>query len=116
MVRGPKESADASTTTFPPIFAITLAGATGAEGWGGPADSYAITNAAGCRGTKADVGLHIRFMEPGRHAGGSNYSFADGHSKFQKFAQTIDPNRFLWGKTFFPTGQPVLDQAGCQVR
>ena len=99
-----------------PIFAITLAGATGAEGWGGPADSYAITNAAGCRGTKADVGLHIRFMEPGRHAGGSNYSFADGHSKFQKFAQTIDPNRFLWGKTFFPTGQPVLDQAGFQVR
>ena len=99
-----------------PIYALTLAAAQGAEGWGGPADSYAITNTAGCRATKADTGLHIRFMEPGRHSGGSNYSFADGHSKFHKFAQTIDPNRFLWGKTFYPTGQPVLDQAGVQVR
>jgi prepilin-type processing-associated H-X9-DG protein len=98
------------------IFALTMAAATGAEGWGGPADSYAITNPAGCRGTAADGGLHIRFMEPGRHSGGANYTFADGHAKFHKFADTINPNRFLWGKTFFGTGQPVLDQAGVQVR
>jgi prepilin-type processing-associated H-X9-DG protein len=107
-----QSAADATGT----IFAITLAAAQGAEGWGGPADSNAITNSAGCRGTAADGGLHIRFMEPGRHSGGSNYMFADGHAKFHKFAQTIDPNRFLWGKTYFPTGQPVLDQTGVQVR
>lgn len=98
------------------IFAITLAAAQSAAGWGGPSDSRSITDAAGCRGTASDGGLHIRFMEPGRHSGGSNYMFADGHAKWHRFAQTIDPNRFLWGKTFFPTGQPVLDQAGFQVR
>jgi hypothetical protein len=33
-----------------------------------------------------------------------------------RFEATIDPNRFLWGRTYYPTGQPVLDQAGRQVR
>jgi prepilin-type N-terminal cleavage/methylation domain-containing protein/prepilin-type processing-associated H-X9-DG protein len=98
------------------IFAITMAAAQGPEGWGGPADSRGITNTAGCRGTAADGGLHIRFMSPGRHAGGSNYMFADGHAKWHRFADTINPNRFLWGRTYFPSGQPVLDQAGVQVR
>jgi prepilin-type N-terminal cleavage/methylation domain-containing protein/prepilin-type processing-associated H-X9-DG protein len=98
------------------IYAITKFHAEGPEGWGGPADSGAITNVAGCRGTASDVGLHIRFMEPSRHNGGSNYTFADGHSKYYKFDQTINPNNFLWGRTYFPTGQPVLDQNGVQVR
>ncbi len=98
------------------IFAVTLAAAQGAEGWGGPADTRAIANVAGCRGTAADVGLHIRFMSPGRHSGGSSYMFADGHAKWHRFNDTINPNRFLWGRTYFPSGQPVLDQAGFQVR
>jgi prepilin-type processing-associated H-X9-DG protein len=55
-------------------------------------------------------------MEPARHSGGANYTFADGHAKFYRFDQTINPNRFLWGRTYFPTGQPVLDQNGIQVR
>jgi prepilin-type processing-associated H-X9-DG protein len=99
-----------------PIYAVTLLNAEGPEGWGGPADSRAITNAAGCRATSSDTGLHIRFMEPARHTGGSNYTFADGHSKFARFAQTIDPNNFLWGKYYYPTGQAILDQAGQPVR
>jgi len=28
----------------------------------------------------------------GRHSGGDNYSFADGHVKWQKFTQTLNPN------------------------
>ncbi|WP_394795833.1 DUF1559 domain-containing protein [Armatimonas sp.] len=99
-----------------PIFALTLAQAQGPLGWGGPADSRGITDPAGCRGTMADTGYHVRFMSPGRHAGGSNYMFADGHAKWHRFNDTINPNRFLWGRTFFGTGQPVLDQAGFQVR
>jgi prepilin-type N-terminal cleavage/methylation domain-containing protein/prepilin-type processing-associated H-X9-DG protein len=98
------------------VFAITKQHAEGPEGWGGPDDSGAITNPAGCRATPNDVGLHIRFMEPARHTGGSNYTFADGHSKFFRFAQTVKPDRFLWGRTYFPTGQVVLDQFGVQVR
>jgi prepilin-type N-terminal cleavage/methylation domain-containing protein/prepilin-type processing-associated H-X9-DG protein len=99
-----------------PIFAVTKAAAEGPEGWGGPSDSNRITNPAGCRGTAADGGLHIRFMEPGRHNGGANYAFADGHAKFFRFEATINPNNFLWGKTYYPTGQVVLDQNGVPVR
>jgi len=99
-----------------PIYAVTKQAAEGPEGWGGSSNGADITNAGGCRGTAADGGLHIRFMEPARHAGGSNYTFADGHAKFYKFEATIDPENFLWGRTYFPTGQPVLDQNGFQVR
>ena len=99
-----------------PIFAITKAAAEGPEGWGGPSDSSLVTNPAGCRASAADGGLHIRFMEPGRHTGGANYVFADGHAKFHKFESTINPNNFLWGKTYYPTGQIVLDQFGNPVR
>ncbi|GAB4468445.1 MAG: hypothetical protein OHK0029_40790 [Armatimonadaceae bacterium] len=99
-----------------PIYAITKAAAEGPEGWGGPSDSAAVTNTAGCRGTAADGGLHIRFMEPARHNGGSNYTFADGHAKWFRFEQTINPNNFLWGKRYYPTGQVVLDQNDVPVR
>ena len=98
------------------IYAITRQAAEGPEGWGGPADSGEITNVAGCRGTANDTGLHIRFMEPARHSGGSTYTFGDGHAKFHKFLATINHDRWLWGKTYFPTGQPLLDQNGVQVR
>jgi len=98
------------------IYGVTKVAAEGPEGWGGPGDSGAITNASGCRGSAADGGLHIRFMEPGRHSGGSNYTYADGHAKFAKFDQTINPNAWQWGRTYFPTGQAVLDQNGIQVR
>jgi prepilin-type N-terminal cleavage/methylation domain-containing protein/prepilin-type processing-associated H-X9-DG protein len=98
------------------VYAITRQAAEGPEGWGGPADSGAITDPAGCRGTANDGGLHIRFMEPARHSGGGNYTFSDGHAKFHKFLATINPNQWLWGKTYFPTGQVVLDQTGVPVR
>ena len=37
-----------------------------------------------------------------RHTGGANYTFADGHAKWHRFEQTLDPNNFLWGKTWYP--------------
>lgn len=98
-----------------PIFAITKQAAEGPEGWGGPSDSNAVTS-QGCRAVAADGGLHIRFMEPGRHNGGANYTFADGHAKWFRFESTINPNNFLWGKSYYPTGQVVLDQNGNPVR
>jgi prepilin-type N-terminal cleavage/methylation domain-containing protein/prepilin-type processing-associated H-X9-DG protein len=99
-----------------PIYAITKAVAEGAEGWGGPSDSGLQNGSGGCRSIAADGGVHIRFMEPGRHTGGSNYVFADGHAKFFKFETTINPNNFLWGKSYYPTGQSILDQFGNPVR
>jgi prepilin-type processing-associated H-X9-DG protein len=99
-----------------PIYAITKSQAEGSLGWGGPSDSNASNGTGGCRTVSADAGYHIRFMEPGRHTGGSNYVFADGHAKFFKFDTTINPNNFLWGKSYYPTGQQVLDQLGFPVR
>jgi prepilin-type N-terminal cleavage/methylation domain-containing protein/prepilin-type processing-associated H-X9-DG protein len=98
------------------VWAVTKAAAEGPEGWGGPSDSGAINNQLGCRANPSDGGLHIRFMEPGKHTGGSNYVFADGHAKFYRFDTTINPNNFLWGKSYYPTGQSILDQAGFPVR
>jgi prepilin-type processing-associated H-X9-DG protein len=99
-----------------PIFAITKVEAEGALGWGGRSDTTNTNGTGGCRSVSADIGYHTRFMEPGRHTGGSNYVFADGHAKFFKFDTTINPNNFLWGKSYYPTGQQILDQAGFPVR
>ena len=43
-----------------------------------------------------------------RHSGkqGANYSFADGHAKYQKLSQTLDPNNYEYGDKFYPTPQP----------
>ncbi|MDX1934211.1 MAG: DUF1559 domain-containing protein [Capsulimonadales bacterium] len=97
-------------------YAVTKAAAEGPLGWGGPSDNGNVTNPAGCRTTNIGSGLHIRWAEPARHSGGSNYTFADGHAKWFRFDATINPNNFLWGKRYFPSGQPVLDQAGVPVR
>jgi prepilin-type N-terminal cleavage/methylation domain-containing protein/prepilin-type processing-associated H-X9-DG protein len=97
-------------------YAVTKAAAEGAKGWGGPSDSGSVTNTAGCRTTAIGSGLHIRWIEPARHSGGSNYVFADGHAKFHRFEATINPDKFLWGKTYYPSGQAVLDQNGNPVR
>ena len=36
-----------------------------------------------------------------RHTVGANYTFADGHAKWHRFEQTLDPINFLWGKTWY---------------
>ncbi len=41
-----------------------------------------------------------------RHAGGSNYSFYDGHAKWYRLEQTFDPNNFLFGDKWWPTPNP----------
>ena len=37
-----------------------------------------------------------------RHLQGANYNFADGHAKWYRMQQTLDPNNFLWGATWYP--------------
>ena len=100
-----------------PLYAITRAQAEGPLGWGGPSDSGNVTDTSGCRGTLTSGGHHIKWAEPARHNGGSNYVFADGHAKWHKFEATINPNNFLWGKKWYPgANQSILDQAGVPVR
>ena len=40
--------------------------------------------------------------------GGANYTFFDGHAKFMKIEQTIDPNNYMWGKEFYPKVNPAM--------
>ncbi len=44
---------------------------------------------------------HLIYTNAGRHSGGVNYDFADGHSKWYKPEQTINCNSFLWGKKIY---------------
>lgn len=37
-----------------------------------------------------------------RHSGGANYSFSDGHAKYMKIGQTLDPNKYAYGDHFYP--------------
>jgi prepilin-type N-terminal cleavage/methylation domain-containing protein/prepilin-type processing-associated H-X9-DG protein len=61
--------------------------------------------------------VHIVYGDPEKHLGGNNYVFADGHAKWHKLEQTLNPNNFLWGKRVYSGGGlAVLDASGNQVR
>lgn len=50
---------------------------------------------------------HIAYVAADRHAGGANYVFCDGHTKWLKLEQTLDPNRYLWGKRMYSHNSPI---------
>lgn len=41
-----------------------------------------------------------------RHSGGGTYSYADGHAKYRKIGQVLNPNRYEYGEKFYPTSAP----------
>jgi len=54
----------------------------------------------------------IQYTELDRHLGGGNYLFADGHAKWYKLSQTLNPSGFLWGKKAYSVrGTPTIYQA-----
>lgn len=55
--------------------------------------------------------LRISYVSAGRHQGGMNFLFADGHASFKKLETTLDPNNFLWGrKAYSVRGTPAIMQ------
>jgi prepilin-type N-terminal cleavage/methylation domain-containing protein/prepilin-type processing-associated H-X9-DG protein len=60
-----------------------------------PSDAY-----AGLLGKK-DKPEIVR-VQWDRHNMGANYTFSDGHAKWFRFEQTLNPDNFLWGKTWIP--------------
>lgn len=48
-----------------------------------------------------------------RHTGGANYSFADGHAKYMKLEQTLNPSKYAYGDKFYPTSAP-WNSSPCQ--
>ncbi len=60
---------------------------------------------------------HIAYIQADKHQGGSNYTYADGHSKWSRLDATLNPNNFQWGKKMYSAGNiPILDQSGIPVR
>jgi prepilin-type N-terminal cleavage/methylation domain-containing protein/prepilin-type processing-associated H-X9-DG protein len=68
-------------------------------------------------GADSSSRVHLKYIQGDRFGNGSNYSFADGHAKFMAPEATLNPSKFLWGKTVHSmANKPVLDQAGAPVR
>jgi prepilin-type N-terminal cleavage/methylation domain-containing protein/prepilin-type processing-associated H-X9-DG protein len=63
---------------------------------------YAIQHLATDVNDKTDI-TRVRWE---RHNEGANYCFADGHARFQKLAQTLDPNKYEYGDHFYPPYAP----------
>jgi prepilin-type N-terminal cleavage/methylation domain-containing protein/prepilin-type processing-associated H-X9-DG protein len=47
---------------------------------------------------------HIVYLGADRHLGGANYCFADGHAAWVKLSQTLNPDKYLWGKQAYSSG------------
>ncbi len=51
---------------------------------------------------------HAIYLSPDRHNGGSNYTFADGHAKWEKFNNTLQNRQ--WGTRFYSLiGSPPIN-------
>jgi prepilin-type N-terminal cleavage/methylation domain-containing protein/prepilin-type processing-associated H-X9-DG protein len=60
---------------------------------------------------------HIVYLEPGAHNGGANYAYADGHAKWLKLSQALDPNNFQFGKRAYSCmggSMPRIEKPGTE--
>jgi len=70
-----------------------------------------------CKTSPGDTYVQIVYTEPTRHLGGANYTFGDGHVKWHRLEQTLNPANFMWGKQLHSGNNlPVLDASGAPVR
>lgn len=63
------------------------------------ANTIALTHAT-LQEINDQIDVRIVNMDDARHNGGSNYGFADGHSKWTQLGRTLDPH-WQWGERFF---------------
>lgn len=47
-----------------------------------------------------------------RHTGGANYSYADGHARYQKLEQTLNPAKYQYGEKWYVNPAP-WNTGGC---
>lgn len=63
---------------------------------------YAIQHNKLDASDKADI---VR-LKWDRHAGGANFAYADGHAKFRKLPQILNPDNYEFGDHFYPSYAP----------
>jgi prepilin-type N-terminal cleavage/methylation domain-containing protein/prepilin-type processing-associated H-X9-DG protein len=74
-----------------------------------PADAAKAAIAAAKAANSGGGQHHICYISDDHHSGGANYIFCDGHAAWRRLEQTLDPDRFLWGKRAYASGGlPVL--------
>lgn len=56
-------------------------------------------------GSSKDVPEVVR-VKFDQHLGGTNYAFFDGHAKWHRGEQTLNPTNFLYGSQWYPTPNP----------
>ncbi len=68
-------------------------------------------------GADSSSRVHLKYIGATRFGNGTNYAFADGHAKFFTPETTLNPNKYMWDKSFYSAAnKPILDQSGNLVR
>jgi prepilin-type N-terminal cleavage/methylation domain-containing protein/prepilin-type processing-associated H-X9-DG protein len=70
-----------------------------------PGDSYRMTTKADAEtglSATSDKKPEVIRVQWDRHSQGANYNFFDGHAKWLRFEQTLNPSDFLWGDRWYP--------------
>jgi len=75
---------------------------TGSTSWAFWTEEFAKQHLAADTNDKNDI-IRVAWE---RHMGGSNYSYADGHAKYQKLSQTLKPETYQYGDRFYPGYAP----------
>ncbi len=71
-------------------------------------DALGAIAACSAPGGSANGQYHIAYTAPFRHQGGSNYVYCDGHAKYAKLEQTLNPNNWQWGKKMYSAGNATI--------
>jgi prepilin-type N-terminal cleavage/methylation domain-containing protein/prepilin-type processing-associated H-X9-DG protein len=56
--------------------------------------------------SNTDKKIEVVRVQWDRHKGGANYLMMDSHARWYRLEQTLDPNHYLWGKTWLPRPAP----------
>jgi prepilin-type N-terminal cleavage/methylation domain-containing protein len=87
---------DTSNTNNSPIYALSAAAA------------QAIFAAQATVVYSNNTYPHLIYANVGRHQGGDNFIFMDGHAKWQRIQRTLECGNYMWGKQAYNQGNASI--------